>query len=171
MPLDHEPSSSARRIIIRAALLLVPLLAAAVGAPYVLRQLHGGPPAQGPRERPPTDEEIAARAKAEKKLAGAEQAVWDGASHIAPQEARVDASGERINRFQGFGVSVESEPAGARVIVNGEDLGETPLVASVRCDPGAKVQLRVEKPPLAPATRTTTCRADTLVELAFKLRR
>jgi hypothetical protein len=175
MPLDREHAAPARRIAFKAALLLIPLLGGAFLVPHVLRQLRGGEPAPAQQEergdRPPTEEEIAASAKADRKASEMDRALWENASHIAPEEARVDAWGERTARFQGFGVSVDSEPAGARVIVNGEDLGETPLVTSVHCEPGTKVQLRIEKPPLAPARRVTTCRADTLVELSAKLRR
>jgi hypothetical protein len=170
MALDREPSASTRRILIRATLLLVPLLAAAAGAPFVLRQLRS--PVEPPRrERPPTEEEIAASASADRELARTERRTWERATYLAPAAARRDDSGEVTSRFEGFGISVETEPAGARVVVDGADLGETPLVASVHCTPGEVVRVRLERPPLRGQERATTCRENTLVELAAKLSR
>ncbi|BDG09527.1 PEGA domain-containing protein [Anaeromyxobacter paludicola] len=109
-------------------------------------------------------------------LSEAEQAEvrrgWERSSTIAPRsEQRDPATGEVTLPFHGFGLSVDSTPPGARVLVDGRDLGETPLLASVTCAPGAQVEVRVEKPPLAAARRTTTCRSDTLVKLAVTLAR
>jgi hypothetical protein len=167
------PSSSARRIAIRAALLLVPIALAAAGTPFVVRELRGGKrQAAAPRpDRPPTDEELAASAASGRRLADVARQNLEGAEYVAPETASVDAAGERTRRFEGFGLSIESEPTGARVLVGGEDLGETPLVATVRCTPGAPVQVRVERPPRRAVEKTTTCRADTLVELSVRLAR
>jgi len=57
------------------------------------------------------------------------------------------------------------------VRVNGAALGETPLVASVDCAPGEPVEVRVAAAGRREARRTTTCRADALVELRFELGR
>ena len=172
MPLDRDPSASTRRILVRTALLVLPLLAAAAGAPFVLRHLRGAPAAAvPPRDRSPTEEELAAALRAERELARIERRTWEGATYLAPSAARRDDSGEVTSRFEGFGISVETEPAGARVVVGGADLGETPLVASVACTVGEVVRVRLERPPLRPQERTTTCRANTLVELSAKLTR
>lgn len=171
MALDRDSSASTRRIIIRAALLMLPLLAAAAGAPFFLRHLRGAPVEAPPRERPPTAEELAASAKAERELARTERRTWEGATYLAPADARREDSGEVTSRFHGFGISVETEPAGARVLLHGEDLGETPLIASVDCTPGEVVRVRLERPPLRPQERSTTCRENTLVELSAKLSR
>ncbi len=194
MTLDRDPAAASRRFVLRAALLVAPLVLGAIGAPFLvrhlragapaapllIRQLRGGAPApapaadeprEPPRDRPPTSEEIAEAARAQRELGRTAERTWGKAVHLAPQDARLDASGEATSRFEGFGVSVESEPAGAHVFVDGQDLGETPLVASVSCEPGARVVVRVVKPPLAPAERITTCRRDTLVALSAKLRR
>jgi hypothetical protein len=88
---------------------------------------------------------------------------------LAPRAASRSGSGELTAPFQGFGVSVSTVPAGARVVVNGLDVGESPVVASVDCEPGTPVAVVVSKPPHAARTATTTCRADTLVELAIPL--
>jgi hypothetical protein len=171
MALDRDPSASTRRILIRAVLLLLPLLAAAAGAPVFLRHLRGAPVEAPPRERPPTEEELAASVRAHRELARTERRTWEGATYLAPADARRDDSGEVTSRFEGFGISVETEPAGARVVVDGADLGETPLVAAVNCTPGEVVRVVVERPPLRPVERTTTCRENTLVELSAKLSR
>ena len=196
MTVDRDPAAASRRFIFRAALLVAPLVLGAIGAPYLLRQHGAGAPAakaphksalesqlesqlgspvesprEPPRDRPPTSEEIAAAEHAHRELGKTAERTWGRAVHLSPQDARLDAAGEVTSRFEGFGVSVETEPAGAHVFVDGQDLGETPLVASVSCELGARVVVRLVKPPLAPAERATTCRRDTLVALSAKLRR
>jgi hypothetical protein len=149
--------------------------AAAVAQAQAADALHrAGDAAEGAapgreREEPPRpqggfgDGLVAAPARDERDLRGH--------STIAPREARTDASGERVAPFHGFGVSVDSVPAGARVIAGGVDLGETPLTASVACAPGDPVALRVEKAGFRAWRRETRCRADALVLLEARLRR
>jgi hypothetical protein len=173
MARDADPASSTRRIVTRAALLLVPLVAGAIAAPRLLGHLGAGGAGRAPAEsafRPPTEDEIETSAEADRRLAEAERG-WRKSTVIVPEDARPDASGETVRRFQGFGISVESAPEGARVLVNGADKGETPLVASVECTPGDPVRIELQKPPLSPQQRVTTCRADALVELSVKLAR
>jgi hypothetical protein len=109
--------------------------------------------------------------RAHGELARTERRTWEGATYLAPAAARRDDSGEVNSRFEGFGISVETDPAGARVVVDGADLGETPLVAAVACAPGEVARVRLERPPLRPQERTTTSRENTLVELSAKLSR
>jgi hypothetical protein len=73
--------------------------------------------------------------------------------------------------FQGFGLSIDTTPAGARVLIGGVEAGETPLVAGVDCAPGAEVAVAVELRGYRTVRRTVRCRADALLELAFKLAR
>ena len=161
----------ARRVVVRAALLLVPVLALSLAAPWLIDRLGRGRSGQAsvPVERPPSEEEIRASHRAEERLAEAEEG-WRRATPMAPAEAAPDASGERVRWFPGFGVSVESTPRGARVLVNGRDLGQTPLIASVRCTPGETVQVEVRKDGRRPRRRSTLCREDQLVELSVELR-
>lgn len=170
---DAPHASSLRRIGFRAALLLAPLVVLAVAAPRILDWLkhRGGDPAPAKVDfdRPPTEEELDTARDAERKLARAEKR-WEGAAAIAPGEAVTDASGERTRWFQGFGLSVESTPDGADVRVNGEDVGQTPLVTSVECTPGDPVVVELRKDGRKPQRRTTACRADTLVEIRLELR-
>jgi hypothetical protein len=171
MARDSDPGPSTRRIVIRAAVLVAPLVASAMAAPGVLGYFRARNEAHARTEagfRPPTDEEIEAAAKAARNLAKAERG-WQRITVITPQDGRSDASGETVRRFQGFGVAVESAPEGARVLVNGADKGETPLVASVACAPGDAVEIEVKKPPLPAQRRVTVCRADALVELSIDL--
>ena len=171
MARDTAPAASARRIIARALLLLIPIVVAAVAAPRLLGQVHPGRArAPEPRFRPPTDDEIEAAGRAERRLAEAQRG-WERTSVIAPQDGRRDGRGEVVRWFQGFGVSVESTPGAARVLVDGRDVGQSPLVASVQCEPGDAVQIEVRKPPLPAQRRVTTCRRDALVELSFHLSR
>ena len=88
---------------------------------------------------------------------------------VAVDDARHRAAGETLRSFRGFAVSVASAPPGARVLVDGRDMGEAPLVAPVRCAPGDPVHVEVRKPAFGAEHRVTTCRADTLVELSVEL--
>ncbi len=161
--------SSSRRMVQRAVLLLLPLIALTAATPWVVERLRGGDaPAAARPDRPPTDQEIRAARRADERLARAEKA-WERSTAIAPSDAVADASGERVRWFQGFGLSIESEPSGAHVLVNGEERGETPLTASVDCKPGDAVRVEVHGGRGA-QVRTTPCRADQLVEMSFRLR-
>jgi hypothetical protein len=167
--MDVHLSSSARRIVYRAVLLLVPLVGLALVAPRAIawmRHRREAPPSTV--DRPPTKEEVAAARRAQEKLTRLE-VQWDGGTTITPSDSAPDASGERVRWFQGFGISVESAPRGALVRVDGKDVGRTPLVTSVECTPGDEVRIEVRKPPLHPRVWTTRCRKDQLVELTFGL--
>jgi hypothetical protein len=163
-----DPASSSRRIIARAALLLLPLVGMGIATPYLLRSRAAGAEAPPPSDRPATDEEEKAARVAEERLADARKG-WQGSSTIAPKDGVPDAKGERVRWFQGFGLSVESWPAGARVKVNGVDEGVTPLLTSVACAPGERVTVEVRKASLRSKRRTTVCRKDELVLLEFEL--
>lgn len=162
---------SARRFAVRALMLLVPVVVLAAATPWLIRQLRpGGPrPAATSPDRPPTDEEIRASRRADDRLAAAEK-TWERSTAIPASDAVVDRSGERVRWFQGFGLSVESTPPGATVLVNGKERGETPLTTSVECKPGEPVRVEVRKPGVRPERRTTRCREDQLVELSLELR-
>jgi hypothetical protein len=129
-------------------------------------------PAGAAPRRPegPTTAEIEAARAAEVEAARAQRG-WQKAEVLAPREARRDAGGELVAPFHGFGLSVESSPPGAGVRVAGREVGETPLVTSVACQPGAPVEVRVERRPYAPQVRTVRCRADTLLTVQVTLTR
>lgn len=176
--MDRDVSSSSRRIVVRALFLLAPLVGLALAAPWIVSLLRarGGievpaAAASAPKERPPTGEELRASANADRKLAELEQEAARREETLVPESAAPDAAGERVRRFQGFGVSVESVPAGAWVRADGAELGTTPLVASVACTPGARVVVEVGGPRLRMVRRVLTCRADQLVELSLRLQR
>jgi hypothetical protein len=91
---------------------------------------------------------------------------------IPPLEtARDAATGEVIAPFSGFALSVETEPPGAVVAIDGVLRGESPVFTGVECIPGASIRVRAEKPGLAPKESRTACRADTLVKLTIRLGR
>jgi PEGA domain-containing protein len=95
---------------------------------------------------------------------------WVGSETIAPRDpVRDAATGEVVGAFQGFGVDVATTPAGARIVVDGRELGISPLLASVRCTPGASVEVRAERGGRE-ARATTRCREDALVRLHLRLR-
>jgi hypothetical protein len=187
----HDPGASLSRITLRASLLLVPLVALAVAAPRILRmvrsatqsapqlarlQADGGlaaPPGAEPAPPPrppesPTPEQIEKAREAQVAL-GRAQKGWESVTVIMPRVAKAGDDGLETLPFQGFGVSVDSAPEGAKVLVGGEELGETPLVAGVKCEPGSDVVVRVEKKGLAARQRAIRCRADTLVKLSVRL--
>ncbi len=163
MASDRTPEQAAlRRIVVVAAALVLVL----VGLGLVLRSVLGHPLAAGAREPAPDLRETSAA------LAEVTRDNWGKAEFIQPREEEIDrATGEAVLPFQGFGVSVESSPAAARVTVDGKEVGESPALASVDCRPGEEVRVRVEKASLRPHERTTRCRADKLVKLRVRLTR
>lgn len=58
----------------------------------------------------------------------------------------------------GFLLRIGSEPAGARLWVDGVDRGTVPLFTNVACDEGATVRLRVVWEGLPPWEREVGCR-------------
>lgn len=187
-----DPGASLRRITLRAALMLLPAVALAVAAPWALRQLRpaarppsaealarledasaavappGGeaePPTRPPEG--PTSAQIEQNREAQIALGRAQKEGWESVTVITPRSARAGDDGLETLPFHGFGVSVDSTPEGATVLVDGEELGETPLVASVKCAPGTDVKVRIERPPHRAQERLVRCRADTLVKLRF----
>jgi hypothetical protein len=165
-----DPQASARRIAFRAALLLAPLVGLALATPWLLRTLRpAGPPPPPLHDRPPTEEQLSEARRAERRLADARKG-WEGSTVIAGKDAVQDATGERVRWFQGFGLSVETRPGGASVVVDGKELGVTPLTASVACRPGAPVVVELRRGSGTLVRRTTRCRRDQLVELTVDLR-
>jgi hypothetical protein len=166
-----------RRFAIRAALLVLPLVLGSLALPRLLPwlrgSLHGAPgPAAGALapSAEPTAEQRAEAARAEQEVEATEDR-WRRAEVLAPRAGTRSGSGELTAPFEGFGVSVITFPPGAQVTVNGRDVGESPVVASVTCEPGTVVAVLASKPPHPPRRATTTCRADTLVELTLRLGR
>jgi hypothetical protein len=156
-------ATESRKDMPRPRLLLFALgLAGAVGLAVLLARGFTGP--RGER-RVTMDEAV----KAEKEVAEA----LSKSEMVAPREAQVDpATGEQVTPFAGgFALSVDSRPDGARVLVNGQEVGETPLLAGVECKPGELLELRLEKRGAKPETRTTRCRKDAVVHLEFELGR
>ena len=96
-----------------------------------------------------------------------------GKGHVLdPLKPRADAqTGEQVAPFSGFAISVDTEPAGAVVSVDGVPRGEAPVLAGLDCSPGDRVEIAAQKSGF-PVTRTfTTCRRDALVKLTVRLRR
>ena len=146
-PLPHDPSSLPARTRSAAPILLGALAAAAIVAAVVAWAL-------APRSVPVL------------------QAGSAAGSALDPIRPRADAqTGEQVAPFSGFAVSVDTEPSGALVSVDGVPRGEAPVIAGVDCSPGDRVELAAERTGF-PVTRTwTTCRRDTLVKLTVRLRR
>ena len=75
-----------------------------------------------------------------------------------------------VQELEGKGVVfVESEPAGARVTVNGAEFGETPVSADVDCSPGQKLVIAVARPGREPMSYEGTCKANTLLQVRARL--
>jgi hypothetical protein len=125
-----------------------------------------GPPR--PPEAPSTAQIEAARS-AQIEAARIQQRNLGAATTYPPRPARLTADGERVAPFHGFGLSIESIPAGARVRLDGSDVGETPILTSVDCAPGRDVEVGLERPGFRPLRRTVRCRADALLELTLTL--
>lgn len=166
---DSRPQVSTRRIVTFAALLVLGAAGVALGGPRLVAWARPRvAPAKVGFDPPATDEELAAARDAERKLARVERS-WEKSTVLVPREGTVGANGEKTRWFQGFGLSVESRPRGARVVVNGEARGETPLVTSVDCEPGDEVEVEVSLAGHRARRHLTTCRKDLLVELALEL--
>jgi hypothetical protein len=191
---DRTPSGG--RFARWAIMLVLPMILAAAAMPWVLEQARSrrgalatalpaglsrpgpdgaaGPvgatePARAP-EAPGVAQIEAARA-AQVEAARIQQRHLAGSSTYTPREARTTADGERVAPFQGFGLSIDSTPPGARVRVGGSEVGDTPIVTTVDCDPGREVEVSVEKRGFRLARRLVRCRADALLELSITLGR
>jgi hypothetical protein len=91
---------------------------------------------------------------------------------LEPLRTSIDPrTGERIAPFSGFAVAIETEPPGARVLIDGVERGEAPVLAGVECGPGEQVEIRAAQRGAGEASAVTTCRPDTLVKLTLRLRR
>jgi hypothetical protein len=99
------------------------------------------------------------------------QKSWVGSESIAPRSERIDPStGERVLPFHGFGLQVDTAPPGARVLVNDEEMGTSPLLTTVSCRPGDAVEVRAVLGDRS-STASTRCRKDELVKIALQLGR
>jgi len=158
-----------------AAFLVLPLVLGAFFLPGLVRSLRGAsatgePQAAARPPETPTPDQIEAAREAEEAYAKAKVG-WTKSQTFAPREPERDASGSMVSPFQGFGVAVESTPPGAQVAVNGQALGQTPLVASVPCRPGQALDLSLTLPGHQVHRRGLRCRADTLQHLTVELKR
>lgn len=168
--------AATRRILLVATLLLMGVAGGAFILRYAARVVSAArsatpdlaaglalpvPEAARPAEKPPVSPEQLAEL----------QRSWVGSESIAPRNDRVDpATGERVGTFQGFGLQIDTDPAGARVLVNGEEMGTSPLLTTVDCEPGEDVEVLAERAGLRARARTR-CRADALVKLRLGLTR
>jgi len=187
---DRDPS--ARRFTRWAITLALPLILSAAAMPWVLEKLRverralpaalsrAGPddaarsidvPPPPRHPETPSVAEIEAARETQVDAARLQRRNLERSTTYAPREARTTADGERVAPFQGFGLSIESTPAGASVLVGGRDIGETPVVTTVDCIPGQEVEVRLEKRGFRPARRAVRCRADALLELSVPLAR
>jgi PEGA domain len=154
--------ASPRRAVLLLLLLVLIALVSALGVRSFLR----------PRPPPPAEARESAIRAAQDNLARIEAQNWSRVEILSPSRARRDPeTGELTAPFQGFGISVDSTPAGARVLVDGGEMGDTPLVASIDCEAGREVEVRVEKAGYRAQRRAVRCRADALVRVEVRLER
>jgi hypothetical protein len=172
MPRESPHAHAVRRIVLYSAALVGVLAVSAFALRGVLERvtraraaalpalegLAGAPAAAPAPERPPASpEELAAMQKS-----------WVDSESIAPREDRVDPrTGEHVGAFQGFGIQIDGAQ-GARVFVNGEEMGTSPLLTTVDCRPGDAVEIRAVRGPES-ARAATRCRKDVLVKLRLAL--
>lgn len=93
-----------------------------------------------------------------------------GGQLLAPLATARDATGEEVAPFDGFAVSVETDPPGAVVTVAGIARGESPAFAGVDCEPGEDVRIQAALPGRVTAVRSTRCRSNALVKVRLALR-
>lgn len=165
-PRESPHARAIRRLVFMAAALVGVLGVSAFALRGVLDRVararatalpaHGGllPRAAPEPERPSVSpEELAAL-----------QRSWVGSESMAPRDDRVDsATGERTGVFHGFGLQIDGAE-GARVFVNGEEMGTSPLLTTVDCRPGDEVRVRAVRGAEV-ARAATRCRKDVLVKL------
>jgi hypothetical protein len=173
-------SGPVRRIVLFAASAVIALSLGAFALRGVLQRVRAGATAPEILARLPAlaVEGVAegdARRRAERVATPEERAEfeksWIGSQTIAPRDgARDRASGEEVAPFQGFAVDVETSPSGARVLVDGADVGASPILATVKCAPGAPVEVRADRGGLR-GRAVTRCRADAVVKVRVDLSR
>jgi hypothetical protein len=169
---------SPRRFVLVAAALVIPAVLAALLLPRLqkaapqaaaaARAVTGAsaePPAP-PEKRPdaPTIEQIEARRAAEENLAEAQKG-WQKVEVMAPRDGRKEGEDERVLPFQGFGLSVDSTPAGAAVTVDGNPVGVTPVLTSLKCKAGDPIAIELSLPRRGVRKRQVRCRTDQFVSL------
>jgi hypothetical protein len=100
-----------------------------------------------------------------------EPAVAVERSQLLPPLAVTGDGDELTAPFEGFAVSIDTDPPGGKVTVGPEVRGDAPLLAGVPCAPGEPVELTATLPGGATVKRVTTCRKDTLVKLTLRAAR
>jgi hypothetical protein len=73
--------------------------------------------------------------------------------------------------FDGAILMVESEPAGATVLVDGKDQGQTPVSVGLECVPGTPVIVEFSLRGYEKAKHRTLCPHDALVKVTARLRK
>jgi hypothetical protein len=73
--------------------------------------------------------------------------------------------------FDGAILMVESEPAGATILVDGKDQGQTPVSVGLECVPGTPVMVEFSLRGYEKAKHRTICPHDALVKVTARLRK
>jgi hypothetical protein len=164
-----------RRIGLVAAALVAMATFSALALPSLLSRVRSARSTAGIDAMLPSPRDIEVRGAPEERKVSPEelaslQKSWVGSQSYAPRSDRLDpATGERVGAFEGFGLTVDTEPQGASILVNGEELGTSPLLTTVDCAPGEEVRVEARRGRLRART-VTRCRADQLAKLRMALR-
>ena len=95
----------------------------------------------------------------------------DRSVYLPPIKTQPAGHGEETSPFNGFAVSIDTDPPGAIVSIAGAVRGEAPVLSNVGCRESEKVEVRAQKEGFRPVRRELSCRADTLVKLTLRLER
>jgi hypothetical protein len=95
----------------------------------------------------------------------------DRSVYLPPIKTERAPGGEEVSPFDGFAVSIETEPPGAMVSIAGKERGEAPVLANVECKGQEPVFIVARKEGFQPSRRELPCRADQLVKLKLVLAR
>jgi hypothetical protein len=125
----------------------------------------GDVPPRAPEQ--PSTLQVAAAAKAESDLQKT-RANWEKVTILSPREGKGSAVGER-HPFDGFALSVETDPEGSAVSVNGKPLGPSPVMTAYSCAVGQPLVVRAEHPKLGAREAKLECGANELVRISLKL--
>ncbi|QRN96250.1 PEGA domain-containing protein [Archangium violaceum] len=163
-----RPTASAGELVAAVLKLASALCGLAAAGLFVLPLLRGEV-SSTPRliTLSPTSASSSSEPTPASKPGGDEPAASEGEP---PPETEKPTREERT-AFKGALLSLESQPSGANVRVNGVDQGDTPVTVGLDCVPGRTLVVEFTLRGFQKATHRTPCPRDSLVTVTARLRK